>query len=1261
MAVRCPNCGNTNDEGSKFCNSCGHKLDADVRGLCPECGGVNPPSNIFCDKCGARLFSAMPSMDAESDEGSVRGLSLPSKDPSDDDDAPDWLAQLRSSFGEETDQVQPEISDKLEDVQVSKPVSRPEVLDSPTGLSAAAPAESIDMGRKSSDSPEDQEGEIPDWLRDALSEAAPVPAEAAAPSDVAAPTSGADQAGLDAGELPDWLAELSPPEGPSALDQVQGDDQSPASQSESDLPTMIPPGSGIESGDLPDWLQDLEAEPAGLDTGEPETPTASAEETAAEPDDLPEWIQEGEAAETILDSGISEVDAPPTDDAVAEPDDLPEWLQELAPKQSAPDPETSVPEPAPIDAKPGGLMDWLQEAESTETVPDEGTPDLVSLDKESGEPDDLPEWLQELEPKQSAPDPETSVPKPAPIDAEPGDLMGWLQEVGSAATAPDEGASDLASLDIKESGEPDDLPDWLQEAAAAKTVQEEEGKPELEAGEMPDWLQRLRPQEATAEETAPDTVTGKEDLEPGKLPDWLQEYGTAETAREESPEDKPQPVDTPALQTGDLPDWLQAIGPPEDDKAPEPDVPEAITPSDLTALPQEIEPATIDTGELSPLDEEKGEPAALPDWLQAVDQVTADSPSLIDKEGEDLPDWLQDFALEGDSDVPGLAPPAPLIPDQRAPEPQAPAESLRPRTPTPTRAEASVLTDWLGETTAPLAPLGESGPTKALGGTGPLVPPELPDWLAAVDDSSSSKLPAWLDQDDDADALLGVDKSVPREEEATAALPSWLTDEDVGLELPKEETTQTEAELEPGELPDWLKLAPAAGGQPGLGADALSDQFIPAGGLDAADAVRDLDRAPFSTRDAAVDTGLAQQLGLVQAEIPDWLQALKPQEAPERPAVLEAAESLEPVEKGGFLDGVRGALVAQAEVSILPAGRVLPSLAPTEQHQAHAQVLEQIVHAGPGPLPDITQERRAQAWLERLVIPLLILAAVLFPFAAGLFPEFGGNPLQDILGERADSLNASRTFDLLNNELASESLLVIAAFDYSPAEAGELDPVSTAILRHLVGQGARVLAVSTTPTGPEIAQNVMEKVAADHDYQYAEDFVNLGYIPGGAPGLKAFATDPWGMFSGTDYLGRVSPASTAPAAAELGPSLENADVLLIFTADRNDLIGWIEQVGRPEEMQGVQMVAGVSAGLEPWAQPYFQSSSEQLDGLVSGIPDAAQYERQVNQLANVESRDDASSLQDGQVLGLGVIILLISVGLLWGIGQGLVNRRRADG
>lgn len=178
MAVRCPNCDNTIDESSKFCNSCGHKLDASSQGLCPECGTENPASNIFCDKCGARLFSAIPASDAaDDDEGAVRGLSLPSRDPAEDDDAPDWLTQLRSSFGQEVDD-----SPAVLDDPAPEPASTAEEGDLFSGFDGFLPAETDDKEGKAPGLVDGPEDDIPDWLRDALSGTEPSLADTETPS-----------------------------------------------------------------------------------------------------------------------------------------------------------------------------------------------------------------------------------------------------------------------------------------------------------------------------------------------------------------------------------------------------------------------------------------------------------------------------------------------------------------------------------------------------------------------------------------------------------------------------------------------------------------------------------------------------------------------------------------------------------------------------------------------------------------------------------------------------------------------------------------------------------------------------------------------------------------------------------------------------------------------------------------------------------------------------------------------------------------------
>jgi hypothetical protein len=49
--VICSQCKNENQEGSKFCNNCGAKL----QNACPDCGKINPEKSVFCSQCGSNL------------------------------------------------------------------------------------------------------------------------------------------------------------------------------------------------------------------------------------------------------------------------------------------------------------------------------------------------------------------------------------------------------------------------------------------------------------------------------------------------------------------------------------------------------------------------------------------------------------------------------------------------------------------------------------------------------------------------------------------------------------------------------------------------------------------------------------------------------------------------------------------------------------------------------------------------------------------------------------------------------------------------------------------------------------------------------------------------------------------------------------------------------------------------------------------------------------------------------------------------------
>ena len=51
----CPDCGNANPDGSKFCSNCGKARPKAATKACPKCGKENPESAKFCGDCGEAL------------------------------------------------------------------------------------------------------------------------------------------------------------------------------------------------------------------------------------------------------------------------------------------------------------------------------------------------------------------------------------------------------------------------------------------------------------------------------------------------------------------------------------------------------------------------------------------------------------------------------------------------------------------------------------------------------------------------------------------------------------------------------------------------------------------------------------------------------------------------------------------------------------------------------------------------------------------------------------------------------------------------------------------------------------------------------------------------------------------------------------------------------------------------------------------------------------------------------------------------------
>ncbi len=54
--MQCPRCHAQNDEGARFCEDCGARLE----GVCPSCGQPVTPGKKFCRSCGAAVTTEPP-------------------------------------------------------------------------------------------------------------------------------------------------------------------------------------------------------------------------------------------------------------------------------------------------------------------------------------------------------------------------------------------------------------------------------------------------------------------------------------------------------------------------------------------------------------------------------------------------------------------------------------------------------------------------------------------------------------------------------------------------------------------------------------------------------------------------------------------------------------------------------------------------------------------------------------------------------------------------------------------------------------------------------------------------------------------------------------------------------------------------------------------------------------------------------------------------------------------------------------------------
>ncbi|MGB3715002.1 MAG: hypothetical protein WA996_11295 [Candidatus Promineifilaceae bacterium] len=316
------------------------------------------------------------------------------------------------------------------------------------------------------------------------------------------------------------------------------------------------------------------------------------------------------------------------------------------------------------------------------------------------------------------------------------------------------------------------------------------------------------------------------------------------------------------------------------------------------------------------------------------------------------------------------------------------------------------------------------------------------------------------------------------------------------------------------------------------------------------------------------------------AETPRWLRDIHEEEG-------DTAELLgieESIEDKGRLAGLKGAIHIEPAIATPLVTSLVTDYTISKEQRQQIALLEGLVHAEP-----VKEKRKTIEWsrgsslrLRVLLAGALILLILISAAAPASTKWLQGAATQPVSEE------AQQLYDQIRKAAGTP---VLVAFDYTPAMAGELNPIANILLGQLAEIESQAITVSQSAAGSEVAAIVAQDVDG-------LDWQQLGYIPGEAIGLRSLAeclNDP----------GDCQTLFGQPLPDEAQRRLAEVTLILVLTSDSESLTAWIEQV--EAQLKNVALVAGVTQALGPLTIPYFISG--QLEGVIEGYPDAIAYER----------------------------------------------------
>ncbi len=536
-----------------------------------------------------------------------------------------------------------------------------------------------------------------------------------------------------------------------------------------------------------------------------------------------------------------------------------------------------------------------------------------------------------------------------------------------------------------------------------------------------------------------------------------------------------------------------------------------------------------------------------------------------------------------------------------------------------------------------------------------------PLWLKGIENSGApaeeADTPVWLGDSPMPSSPPRLASQPGIDEEVTFGdIPNWLKAAAPQSSIFADSTAE-ETPVVPPEASGWLSTfksevaPPAAFSMDQMGESAPPPAFTPDAFQDgSADALftemPDWLSNASESAPAASSSALSSTDPIIPGELPSWVQAMRPVDtAGSRSTSLANDQTLE---ARGALSGLQGVLPAVPGYAPSSKPKAFSiRMQATQEQQSQAALLEQILAAEAEPVPISSFSplvtSRPLRWLLSVAVLGLLFGVI------SLRTQIFSMPA---VSEREE--NSFNGALLVANSVPIDAPVLVAV-DYHPARAGEMEAAAAPmfdqmdILRH-----SHWIFISTNETGPILA----ERFITGHtdnlgplnkpDYQYGINYLNLGYLPGGVMGIRAFTQDPTQTMKFDTFL---EPAWSSTLLQGI-ESLSQFGALIVITDNADSARAWIEQTTALRAVNPFPVVVITSAQAAPMIYPYFDSG--QVSGIVNGLNGGAIFEQN-----NAGRPGTARSYWDAYSLGMLLAMSVILGGGLWSSALALRDRAAA--